>query len=312
MHLLASPPDVGGADGSRGAHGVDRPALVLLRGIALLQDLGDEVLHEVAEVCRFQRVRARQTVMTRADSEHDCCFVLAGRLKVVALSPGGREISFRDALAGEMIGEMAALDGRPRSATVVAQEESLLARLRPTDFRLLLRRHWSICDRLLQHLARTARTLTERVYELSALNVHQRLCAELLRLALGASVAPAAQAGAPAAPSAPNAPPAPGMPGARGAPGTPRELRVVLRPAPSHAELAMRISCTREQVAREMGDLARLGVIHCERKPGRESDQIVIDDLRRLAERIEAAAPRAPAAQRTAPVAHGASCDFAP
>ncbi|MBL8340641.1 MAG: Crp/Fnr family transcriptional regulator [Rubrivivax sp.] len=327
--------DVHSAESARAAHGADRPALVLLRGIALLQDLGDDVLHEVAEICRFQRVRARQTVMTRADSEHDCCFVLAGRLKVVALSPGGREISFRDARAGEMIGEMAALDGRPRSATVVAQEESLLARLRPTDFRLLLRRHWSICDRLLQHLARTARTLTERVYELSALNVHQRLCAELLRLALGASASPPAPAGAPSAsaPSAPSTPSTPSAPGAPPAPGTPRELRVALRPAPSHAELAMRISCTREQVAREMSDLARLGVIHCERKPGRESDQIVIDDLRRLAERIEAAAPRAPAALRSAtgaplaspaplaplapvehgsPIARGAPTDLAP
>ncbi len=126
---------------------LDRPApaaLTGLRSIALLEGLGDDVLAEVAQACRFQRVRARQTVMSRADVEHDCCFVLSGRLRVVALSPGGREVSFRDAAAGETIGEMAALDGRPRSATVVALQESLLARMRPADLKAMLRRHWPI------------------------------------------------------------------------------------------------------------------------------------------------------------------------
>lgn len=242
---------------------LDRPALSGLRGIALLQGLGDEVLAEVARVCRFQLVRARQTVMARADVEHDCCFVLSGRLRVVALSPGGREVSFRDAGAGETIGEMAALDGRPRSASVVALQESLLARIHPADLKALLRRHWPICERMLEHLARTARTLTERVYELSNLSVQQRLCAELLRSAMASD----------------------------GAGGE----RVVLRPTPSHSELATRISSYREQVAREMAELARQGVIRRERNHGhtpdgeREREVIVIEDLRGLAERIETA-----------------------
>jgi CRP-like cAMP-binding protein len=246
---------------------LDRPALAGLRGVALLQGLEDDVLRDVARACRFQLVRARQTVMSRADTDRDCCLVLSGRLRVVALSPNGREVSFRDAGAGETLGEMAALDGRPRSATVVALQESLLARIGAADLKTLVRDHWPVCERLLLHLARTARSLTERVYELTTLSVPQRLCAELLRLALGAP------AGAGTAPGAGD-----------------RAARPVLRPAPSHGELAHRIGCTREQVAREMGELARRGVVRCARKPGRESDAIVIEDMRRLAERIEAAA----------------------
>lgn len=243
---------------------LDRPALSGLRGIAILQGLDDDVLQEVARACRFQLVRARQTVMSRADTDRDCCLVLSGRLRVVALSPNGREVSFRDAGAGETLGEMAALDGQPRSATVVALQESLLARIGAADLKTLLREHWPVCERLLLHLARTARALTERVYELTTLSVQQRLCAELLRLAVDA-----------------------GAPIAAGV----RSTRLVLRPAPSHGEMAGRIGCTREQVAREMGELARQGVIRCERKPGRESEAIAIEDVRRLAERIEGAVP---------------------
>lgn len=234
-----------------GSPAVDAPAaLAGLRGIALLQGLPDEGLAEVAQACRFRLYRARQTVIARADVDRDCYLVITGKLRVVALSPGGREVSFRDAAAGEAIGEMAALDGRPRCATVIALQDSLLARLSPEALTDLLRRHWPICERMLRHLAGAARGLTERVYELSTLNVQQRLCAELLRLGLAADAA------------SPD--------------------RVVLSPAPSHSELAARISSYREQVTRELAELARLGIV------SRDDRQLVIVDLNRLAGHVEA------------------------
>lgn len=229
---------------------LDPPALSGLRGIALLQGLPDDVLREVAAACRFRLYQARQTVIAREDADRDCYLVVSGALRVVALSPGGREVSFRDAGAGEAIGEMAAIDGRPRSATVVALQESLLARLSPADLHQLMRRHWPIAERMLRHLAGAARALTERVYELSAFSVQQRLCAELVRLALAAG----------------------------GASGD----RVVLSPAPSHSELAARISSYREQVTRELSELARLGVV------SRDGAQIVIEQLHRVAALVPA------------------------
>ena len=230
---------------------LELPSLTGLRGVALLAGLSDAALAEVAKVCHFRLYRAKQTVMSRADLDRDCYLVLTGRLRVVAHSPAGREVSFRDTGAGEIIGEIAALDGRPRSATVVALQDSLLARLSPEDLQALMRRHWLICDRMLRRLAGSTRSLTERLYELSTLSVQQRLCAELLRLALAADGA--------------------------------SSDRVVLHPAPSHQELAARISSYREQVTRELTELARAGVL------SRDREQIVIEDLRRLAERIESA-----------------------
>lgn len=242
---------------------LDRPALSGLRRLALLQGLGDEVLLEVAAACRFQLVRARHTVMSRADPDRDCYFVLSGKLRAVALSPSGREVSFRDVGAGEILGELAALDGGPRSATVVALQESLLARLSPEALQALMRRHWAVGERMLQQLAHRARTLTERVYELSTLNVQQRLCAELLRLALAAEAAQ----------------------------GAARD-RLELAGPPSQRELANRIGTSREEVTRAFGELQRLGVLHSEEGCGSQR-RLVIEDLHRLAERIEASHPAA-------------------
>lgn len=233
--------------------GIDPPALAGLRGVWLLQGLPDEVLAEVARACHFRLYRARQAVISRADVDRDCYLILSGRVRVVALSPSGREVSFRDAGAGQAIGEIAALDGGPRSATVVALQDTLLARISPEALADLLSRHWSICERLLRHLASAARQLTERVYELSTLTVQQRLCAELLRLALAADAA--------------------------------STDRVLLSPAPSHSELAARISSYREQVTRELAELARLGIV------SRDDKQLVIEDLGRLADRVEAVRP---------------------
>lgn len=226
-------------------------ALDGLRRIRLLEGLPEPVLADVAQRCRFRRYRARQAVITRDDHDRDCCLIVAGRVRVVALSTGGRELSFRDAAAGETIGEIAALDGRPRSASVVALQETLLARLPPQDLVELLQQHWPICERLLGHLAAASRAMTERVYELSLLSVQQRLCAELLRRALAV-----ADAG--------------------------HQDRVLLSPAPSHSELAARISSYREQVTRELAELARLGLVR------RTPEGLAVEDLPALAARVEA------------------------
>ncbi len=231
---------------------LDELPLDAMRRVQLLEGLPREVLLDVAADCRFKRYRARQTVIDRDDVDRDCYLILAGRLRVIAWSPGGREVSFRDAGAGETIGELAAIDGRPRSASVVALTETLVARLGPEAFASLLRRHWPICERLLKRLAASARDLTARVYELSTLGVQQRLCAELLRLGLACQARDGAH-----------------EPSAR------------LAPPPSHSELAARIGTVREQVTRELGELERLGLVQ------RGEAALALPDLHRLAEHID-------------------------
>jgi CRP-like cAMP-binding protein len=225
------------------------PSIVGLRGVQLLAGLDDAVLHEVASHCHFRRYLPSTTVVARHDDDHALYLLIAGRLRVVALSPSGREVSYRDLGAGEFLGEIAAIDGGPRSATVVALEESLLARLPSADFMDLLRRHWSINERILRNLAGNVRKLTERVYEIATLSVQQRVAAELLRLAL-------AQAGS--------------------------ANRVLLRQVPTHHELATRIGSYREQVTRELAGLVRLGLL------SKQDDGLVVEDIGRLSDLIAA------------------------
>jgi CRP-like cAMP-binding protein len=119
---------------------------------------------------------------------------------------------------------------------VLTLEPSLLASLSREDFLALLAREPAVAMRVMVDLAGLVRRLTDRVMELSTQGVPTRLHAELLRLAQAAGVAP--------------------------------DNTARLDPAPSHAVLASKISTNREQVTRELGALARRGLL---RKEGRQA-----------------------------------------
>jgi CRP-like cAMP-binding protein len=112
------------------------------------------------------------------------------------------------------------------------------------EFRKLLETQPVVAYAVLKGLVRNARGLTKRVYEFSTLAVNNRIQAELLRLA---SLAPREGKGA------------------------------RIEPAPTHAEIASRISTHREAVTRELNRLAKIGVIV------RRNGTLLVRDLDRLA-----------------------------
>ncbi len=87
--------------------------------------------------------------MTRETHERDLCLIRAGRVRVIMLAPSGRKVRFRDIESGGVFGEIAALDGRPRCATVLVQEDTLLVRLAPDALGPLLQRHWPMWSKQL-------------------------------------------------------------------------------------------------------------------------------------------------------------------
>jgi CRP/FNR family transcriptional regulator, cyclic AMP receptor protein len=223
-----------------------------LRRIDLLQGLDTPRLDEIGRQCAWRPYEAGQRLAGREDGDRDLHFIIAGTVRVTTYSSGGRETSFRELAAGTSFGELAAIDGRPRSADVVALTPGLLASMPPAAFRELLRQEWIVNERVLVRLADLARGLVDRVLELSTLSVQQRVCMELLRIARSSD---------------------------DGAAG--RELRI--EPAPKHVELANRVSTYREQVTRELSALAKAGVLV------RDGGALVVRDLLRLQRMAEGA-----------------------
>lgn len=215
--------------------------------VKLLQGVSQERLAVLAGQCNWRTVEPGQVIVARNSRDRDVHFVVSGRVRVTSFSAGGKQVTFRDQEAGEMFGDLAAIDGKPRSADVLALDSVLVASLTPEHFRQLVADEPLVRERVLQRLAGLVRLLSERVIDLSTLGVQNRIHAELLRQAR-----------------------------ATGATG--KQARI--DPAPKHADIASQVSTYREQVTRELSALTKLGLL------AKDGTALVLLDVPKLEEMV--------------------------
>lgn len=201
------------------------------------------------ERARLMKVRRGQIIMAEGGEASEVYLVRAGRVQVSLFSPHGREVILRDLGENWIFGETAAIDGFPRSANIVALEESLLAVLRGDDFLEFLKTVPGAGLWMSQMLVGRIRDLTARAFELATLPVAARLHGEILRLALETGV---------------------------------DGDYVMIRQMPKHADLAARIGTHREAVTRELNLLAGEGIL---RQVGRNVEVLSVARLRALYDR---------------------------
>ena len=221
-----------------------QPAGQMLQAVRIFADVPPDELETLAKRCRWKHYREDQQIISHLDESTDVFFVIEGLVRVIIYSQSGREITFRDVPAGKYFGELAAIDHLPRSATVAALTDSLVASMSAELFWEILRTHPDVMATLLKELAGAVRLLTERVFEFSALAVSNRVHAELLRLARDHMIG---------------------------------DNSALIRPVPTHAEIASRISTHREAVTRELNQLAHDGLVE------RQTGAMLVRDVARLA-----------------------------
>ncbi|MDJ0896777.1 MAG: Crp/Fnr family transcriptional regulator [Alphaproteobacteria bacterium] len=219
-----------------------------LRRIALLTALDDSAIDELEKRCTVKRYRAHEQIIDRDDEGTDVYFITRGSVRVVNYSLSGREVTFDDIEEGACFGELAALDGDPRSANVVALTDTVVHVMPSQVFRTMLSEHTDIALNLMNRMARIIRTSTTRIMDLSTLGAHNRVYAEILRLAK---------------------------------PNTREDESAYVKPIPIHGDIASRVSTTRETVARVLSDLSRKGIVV------RSGGALEIPEISRLADMVE-------------------------
>ena len=160
-----------------------QPAGRMLQAIGIFAGVRPDELEKLAKKFRWKRYREDQQIISHLDDSTDVFLVIEGAVRVIIYSASGKEVTFRDIAAGQYFGELAAIDGLPRSATVAALTDSLIASMSAELFWEILRIYPGVAATLVKELAGSVRALTERVFEFSALAVGNRVHAELLRLA---------------------------------------------------------------------------------------------------------------------------------
>ena len=158
-------------------------AVAVLQKVPLFSQLAPADLQRVVEVAR-ERSYPKNSVILFEDDPGDALYVVAmGQVKVVLIGEDGREVILSVLGEGEFFGEMALIDDEPRSAHVIAMEDSALIVLRREDFQGILIHTPALALALLKELSRRLRRVDEKVGSLVLLDVHGRVAQLLLELA---------------------------------------------------------------------------------------------------------------------------------
>jgi len=184
-------------------------------------------------------------IVAHGEDGTDVYALLSGTARAMTFG-ADREVILADLRAGAIFGEMSAIDGRPRSASVIAVSDVELMKIPAAVFRAAVHESPAVCDRVLALLVARVRALDERVHEFANYSVGDRVRAELLRL------------------SRP-------LPGTRG--------EALVEPV-THAEIAARIGTHREAVTRELRAVEKAGLLV------KRSGRLVIADVPGLAESL--------------------------
>lgn len=131
-----------------------------------------------------ERRLARGTlIFSKGDPGSSMLAVLTGLIRVGATSPDGREITLNVIGPGEIVGEIALLDGQPRSADAVAAEETVVMLIERRFFLPFLIRHEGLVERMLAVLCDRLRRTSAALEELALLDLPARMARTLVKLA---------------------------------------------------------------------------------------------------------------------------------
>lgn len=159
----------------------------LLAGVPLLAGLDPDELARIARVAVPRSFSKGERVFHEGD-ETDACYVIrSGEVRVTREHPDGRAIALATLGPGEIVGEMAMLDGGVRSASVEALSDVELLALAAADMRGLLERNAAITTKLVVALAQRLRETNERISRQSFQTVPSRVAGVLSQLASGDS-----------------------------------------------------------------------------------------------------------------------------
>lgn len=155
----------------------------VLAQASIFAGLDARQLDTLASLAVRKKLRARDVVLRKGDPALQIYVILRGRLKTITSGGEGRNATFSIMGPGEVFGEVAVLDGEPRSATITALEPCELVVIQRNDFFHFLERAPQAAIKLLEVLARRLRRLSERVEDTAFLEVPGRLAKQLVRLA---------------------------------------------------------------------------------------------------------------------------------
>jgi CRP-like cAMP-binding protein len=154
----------------------------LLKANPFFGGLGDEAIEAIAVLCVTTRLDPGATLFLKGDPGDALYAVRRGQIRIATSSSSGRRLTLNLLGPGDVFGEVALLDGRPRTADAVAVEPTELYTVHRRDFFGLLEQRPSVAIRIIELLCERIRWMSTRMEERALLPLETRLAHRLVAL----------------------------------------------------------------------------------------------------------------------------------
>jgi len=158
------------------------PDLIIERN-SLFRGLPKDTRARIAALATRRQYDEGALIFMRGDPGDSLCGVATGRVRISASGPGGKEVFLNIMEPGDAFGEIALLDGSPRTATATAMARTELIVIPREAFSALLQSQPQLAVHLIQLLCRRVRWTAELMEDTALLSVPARLAKRLLSLA---------------------------------------------------------------------------------------------------------------------------------
>ncbi len=197
-----------------------------VRNIPLLSEVTEEEATLILRELRIVQYSRRETIIQKGDAPDSLLFLLAGQLQVIDVTENGREVGLRMLSPGELFGEIAVINGCPRTAYVFALANAMVAFLPRSIALHLFSNSPTIANKMMRMLVDKIQKDSEFRALLSIQNSSKRVCALLQLLTTKVNSG-----------------------------------EDVIDRLPTHQEVAIMINTSRETVTRTLLSLVQRGII---------------------------------------------------
>jgi CRP/FNR family cyclic AMP-dependent transcriptional regulator len=202
----------------------------LLKQIPIFSCLDDEELDRLVRAAVRKKFARNTVLLSEGDITDSLYVIISGKVKTVITDENGREIILAISSAGDYFGEMALIDGEPRSATIITREPCQLFVFSRQDVREILRSNPDMVFTLLKGLIKRLRETDKKIESLALMDVYGRIAQLLMQMAVPKN-----------------------------------DVQVIDEPL-THQEIANMVGASREMVSRILNELSRGGFISVEKK----------------------------------------------
>ena len=155
-------------------------SLVFWRSFPIFETFDDELIRQVMSIAISKSWPSGATLFQRGDEGSQMIALASGRIKLSLLTPQGKELTLRHVEPGMILGEMAILDGEPRSADAVATMPSKGYVIRKSDFQTLMNTYPQASSSIISYLCNRLRDTTEQLETIALYDIDSRVARFLM------------------------------------------------------------------------------------------------------------------------------------